>query len=95
MSELNSFLLIRLWLITHDASVFDILAYLENVKQMLQYIFVNKFEQLWHHIMYIKLKDPTSLILWPQWPLLFTPDCVLTVMYENNSCYIAANVSTF
>ena len=95
MSVLNTYLLIGLRLITHDASVFDILAYLENLKQMLQYIFVNKFEQFWRHIMYIKLKDPASLILWPQWTLLFNPDCVLAVMYENNRCYIATNVFTF
>ena len=44
MSELNTFLLIELWLITHDASVFDILAYLENVKEMLQYIVDSKFD---------------------------------------------------
>ena len=43
MSELNT-LLIELWLITHDASVFDILAYLENVKEMLQYIVDSKFD---------------------------------------------------
>ena len=69
----NTFLLIGLWLITHDASVFDILTYLENEKQMLQNIFVNKFEQLCHHIMYIRersnqfdfvAKVPTTFQLW-------------------------------